>query len=341
MQDGVFQDGHRSHAVGKVVLVFAGGTSPSFRLFSEGRSVDTDKTFKARKGPDFVSRLDATLDVMGPNPREDNEDDRTFPLRRAQLLRHFLAPSSTATLDIDADLLTALLLAPRYRHGSRSLEKLAKALRGRPGEPIRCSALPPPEILDLSVDRAAFEAILGRNAAFRAADAVTRQARHIHEAYLARAASEIAKAGEGERRDAERNWAVSPEIQCAFDDLPASVQEDNAAAARRTIDVLALIGMGVTKRGRERLERVVGAEEFKAQVEHHMERLAEAEHDGWMAHRRAHGWVRGPTRDYTLKTHDCLKPYQELSEHYKARDRMMVLGFRDRIVRAGFHVVWL
>ena len=76
MQDGRFQDGQLNHAIGKCVFVFAGGTSWSFAEFSPRLDTPPTETqreamaaFRLRKGPDFVSRLDAFMDVLGPNPR--------------------------------------------------------------------------------------------------------------------------------------------------------------------------------------------------------------------------------------------------------------------------------
>ena len=77
MQDGTFQAGQLSHAIGKCVFVFAGGTSRDFAHFGPADKTpqqETETQRKARhdfvmaKGPDFRSRLAGFLDVLGPNP---------------------------------------------------------------------------------------------------------------------------------------------------------------------------------------------------------------------------------------------------------------------------------
>ena len=69
MQDGRFQDGQLNHAIGKAVFIFAGGTSWSFGEFA---SQEHKEKFRLSKGTDFASRLDAHMDVLGPNPRANS-----------------------------------------------------------------------------------------------------------------------------------------------------------------------------------------------------------------------------------------------------------------------------
>ncbi len=122
MQKGEFRDGSSVHPIGKCVFVFAGGVCHSFDQFnSQGSSPErSDRWFRDLKGPDFISRLSGYLDVMGPNCCA--EDDYCWPLRRAVLLRSLLRCDSRK-LDIDGDLLRAILKTRRFRHGSRSMEK--------------------------------------------------------------------------------------------------------------------------------------------------------------------------------------------------------------------------
>jgi hypothetical protein len=73
MQDGRFQEGQLTHAIGKCIFVCAGGTSWTFETFGPppgdgrpGKEGDDIREFRLAKGPDFRSRLDACLDVVGP-----------------------------------------------------------------------------------------------------------------------------------------------------------------------------------------------------------------------------------------------------------------------------------
>ena len=49
--------------------------------------------------------------------------------------------------------------------------------------------------------------------------------------------------------------------------------------------------------------------------------MARNVHEVWAATRMAQGWVYGKERNYTLKEHPCLVPYEELPESEKKYDR--------------------
>ena len=145
MQDGTFQEEQVVHPIGKCVFVFAGGTSSTFSEFGRPLPDDPDasrirRQWRFAKGPDFVSRLSGHLDVLGPNQRmleptrhdEDpipDPDDRGFPIRRALFLRGYLALNEGEPPPIAPELVDMLLRVQRYRHGSRSFERILAALR--------------------------------------------------------------------------------------------------------------------------------------------------------------------------------------------------------------------
>ena len=156
MQEGTFQEGQLSHAIGKSVFVFAGGTSRDFSHFGppdKARQDDSDTQRKGRhdfimaKGPDFKSRLAGFLDVLGPNPRQvysdetagagldpwvDDPTDLDYPVRRAILLRcmlELIKEKENDLLAIDHGLLTALLETSHYQNGARSMEKLVSQMK--------------------------------------------------------------------------------------------------------------------------------------------------------------------------------------------------------------------
>ena len=131
MQDGLFLEGGIPRPIGPAIFVFAGGTHSSLESFKD-RAVNTS----GAKATDFLSRLRGHVDVLGPNPRDEN--DRGYILRRALLLRSLLlsrAPqlASNRSLSIDPGVLRAFLEAPTYLHGARSLEAIIEmsALAGR------------------------------------------------------------------------------------------------------------------------------------------------------------------------------------------------------------------
>jgi hypothetical protein len=172
MQDGKFQEGQLTHALGKCIFVFAGGTSWSFETFGPPRlgagSVEDAapyRKFCLAKGPDFHSRLDAYLNVVGPNQRQVSPppdsivsggvvtagghtfgldpDDLYFPIRRALIIRSELKCGRDDKLEIDEGLLHALLHVERYTHGSRSLGKILQPLRAAGSGRLHRSLLMP------------------------------------------------------------------------------------------------------------------------------------------------------------------------------------------------------
>ncbi len=66
MQDGVFQDAQETHPIGKAIFIFAGGVTYTMEHFVE----NTKKKDSAElKIPDFLSRIQCYLNVLGPNKR--------------------------------------------------------------------------------------------------------------------------------------------------------------------------------------------------------------------------------------------------------------------------------
>jgi hypothetical protein len=119
MQDGQFRVAGRAVPLKRAVLVFAGGTAPSFERFSRRRH----EGFVVAKGPDFVSRLRGHIDIPGVN------HDHGQALRRAAVAKHLLKEQSK---EVDDELQNALLYVGRFKHGARSMEATIDLLpRGR------------------------------------------------------------------------------------------------------------------------------------------------------------------------------------------------------------------
>lgn len=47
-------------------------------------------------------------------------------------------------------------------------------------------------------------------------------------------------------------------------------------------------------------------------------------HEGWLAHKRADGWVYGPVKDPAKREHPCMVPYEELPVAQKLKDMLFV-----------------
>jgi hypothetical protein len=340
MQDGRFQDDQLNHAIGKCVFVFAGGTSFSFEGFKAERDdPDAEAKFKLAKGPDFKSRLDGYYDVLGPNqrmlpkkprkpnnPEDPDEPDPTdicHPVRRALLIRAKLAGDSKDRLDIDPDLLSALLEVERYSHGARSLEKLVLPLKS-PGRPIRRSSLPPPASVAMHVDLEKFNAILDRNTGYRMSEIIEKLAASIH----------------GEWRTNTKDKKAA-HLDMPYAELAPIDQDDNRAAARRIPDVLALIGLGLVPQEDAKSVKRPTEKEIKLYIEARIELLAEAEHDGWMAQRTKNGWRYGTPRDNARKLHPLMVPYGKLPPDEKDKDRGAVRRYPAQAKAEGLEIVWL
>jgi hypothetical protein len=336
MQDGKFQEGQITHPIGKCVFVFAGATAASFAQFGEFPNLTRDEAIKAKrdfalaKGPDFKSRLDASLDVLGPNPKPEPAAkgsaatspfaaDPFCPIRRAIFVRAQLGLKPDERLDFDSGLLTALLEIETFHHGSRSLEKLLAPLRAarKEGLPIRRSQLASPRHLAMYVDPEKFYALCRRDTPFRQDDIVREIAPAIHETW----------------RDIARTQGWPTRHDTAYAELPPHMKWSNEAAARRMPDILALVGL--------RLERGDSAEdeaEVRQHLTTHLALLAEAEHDGWMDHLKSEGWRYGAVRNDEQRVHDCLIPYAELREQDREKDRESVRRYPDFARKAGWHL---
>jgi len=340
MQDGRFQEGQISHFIGKCVFIFAGATSFAYAEFGppkpdeKGFDAEVWKDYCLKKGPDFSSRLDAYYDVLGPNQRTTwPENDRTqkrqpdprdvcTPLRRALLIRALLKEPKDLVLDFDAELLQALLETGEYQHGARSVEKIVSGLKPlRDGQPIRRSALLPPGQLAMHIkDLNAFLAILQRHILYRQPQTIEAVAKAVHETWR--------------QLSQEEGWKMQPNYDMPYDDLGEVEQEENRAAARRIPDILALAGLKIERSDEKHVEGLM------EQLTHHLRRLAEAEHEGWMAHRKKNGWRYDEKRDDIKKQHNALVEYSKLSEKDQKKDQNSVLHFPDMLRRAGFRIVW-
>jgi RyR domain-containing protein len=330
MQDGRFQDGQLSHSIGKCVFIFAGGTSFTFDSFGPRRGDVDEAKFKLAKGPDFKSRLDGYYNVLGPNqralpdyPDAPDPDDISYPVRRALLIRHHLAGRSPARLDIDPDLLNALLEIERYTHGARSLEKLVLPLKAS-GESIRSSWLPPPPRLAMHVEPSEqFYAILNRDAGAHMSEIVETLAERIHEAW---------RSGDYEKK---------PHLNVPYAQLAPIHKEDNRAAARRIPDVLGLVGLGVATAEEARSRKKPSQDQVARCIQSNIELLAEAEHDGWKAQREKNGWRFGEVRDDERKLHPLMVAYGNLPKEEQEKDRRSVRNYPAQVREAGFEIVWL
>jgi hypothetical protein len=130
MQDGEFKGRSGTYKVGRAIFVFAGGINRTYDEFTTQQHEGGGDTFKAAKGPDFVSRLRGYLNIKGIN----SGDDKHWPslqFRRAIILRSLLEKDATRIIHgpkKEADIVKAVVYAflhiPKYHHGVRSMEAI-------------------------------------------------------------------------------------------------------------------------------------------------------------------------------------------------------------------------
>lgn len=187
LQDGEFIAGHAKRPIGKSIFVFAGGMQHTYAEFEHdvvpgfsatelsGKSgKDGDKAVKGRKkskskggadkvpvmkGRDFLSRLQAHLDIMGLEPDAGELKGRTEPerkshtlpytMRKAILLRGALDQWLPQIFDsrkrarMDEELVEQFLTVWRYKHGVRSIEAIIRMSALGDGVRFSKSCLPP------------------------------------------------------------------------------------------------------------------------------------------------------------------------------------------------------
>ena len=261
MQDGKFQDGDLNHSIGRCVFIFAGGTSSTFEEFEQPRAglngskeqLAIEREFALKKGPDFASRIDTFINVLGPNQRRvpnrhhrlrPDDSDVTFPVRRALLIRHFLGRGDRDHIDIDRGLLHALLQTKDYRHGSRSVEKLIEALRGGANGIVRRSSLPPAGQLGMHVDVAEFFSLMEEH--------TQPPTPPLNRCDIKKIATKIH--AEWRTTSLADGLLIHPRYDKEYDKLGKDEKDDNLSAAERMPDVLAMIGLEVIKKTRDDLK---------------------------------------------------------------------------------------
>jgi hypothetical protein len=339
MQDGEFQEGKEVHPIGKCIFVFAGGMTYTMRHFCD--KMDGEE-YIVKKGPDFQSRINCSLDVFGPNRkpcqdsgtqkwmREGEEKDICFSVRRALFIRSILG-SDDRTLNIDKQLLRVLIEVSSYKNGSRGLERLLRNLAVHSDRKIEQSDLPSKEIIQMNVDYLDFMQKLSDEAT---SDKIAFEqiAASIHNAWL------------------HKNVTYSVFFK-KYEDLSYDQRMDNISAAMRMEEVIAgtgrfrLISEADLKSG---MLPDAGKEFLEClNDESLLDKLSELEHNGWMQARKNANWVPGKRSDYH-KTHDCMIPFSELDEGIavrkdqvqKNKDRDSVKGYVSMLEGSGYTITF-
>ncbi|NLP45182.1 MAG: AAA family ATPase [Peptococcaceae bacterium] len=292
MQDGLFMEDGRERQIGRAVFVFAGGTCTSFQNF-----VNQDQNlFRKAKGPDFVSRLKGYLNIQGPNPT--SKEDKVYIIRRAMLLRSLIARNAKQLIDnekrvnIDENILYALLTTETYRHGARSLEFFISMSPLLGEEKWNASLLPPRSQMDIHVDA---EEFMSKTTVLAMCKELAKMS---HEMYVE---AELAKTPNKDLQ-AVTHW----------EDLNETYKKSNIAQIQFHVERFHDFNIGIRQKSSNSNEFTFKDEDLL--------KLAIAEHERWCKERMADGWVYGEKRDNEKKIHPSLIPWEELSEEEKQKD---------------------
>lgn len=336
MQDGKYKAGEKLHPIGRAIFVFAGGTSSSLKEFSRGRSTNDQpltediRQFISAKGPDFVSRLKGYVDILGPNPL--NLEDDFYIIRRAVLLRALLLQEKNIVTEmgsnqhicIDKDLLRALLVIPRYKHGSRSIQAILNMSTLREKREFGKSSLPSSEQLNLHVDADIFMKTLDRDLFLKTVG--EKMAKAVHESHPMRNPNEAGQ---------ESHTETNPR-----QDWESLDEEFRISSRNHAYDIpIKLLRIGRDYRpkpsGHKKKRR------FRKFTQQEIETLARMEHKRWSDERKSNGWKYGPVRDPKKKIHPDLIPWEDLTEVWKERERDFIREIPKILDLAGFEIFHL
>lgn len=368
MQDGTFQEGEIVHPIGRAIFVFAGGTSKRMEEFS---AETTTKEARQAKGPDFLSRLKGYVDVIGPDPRDDDpKADPYHQIRRAILLRSVLERQRPAligpgkVLQVDPGVLRALLRTRSYKHGARSLESVVamSTLHGKTR--FERSSLPARDQLDLHVKADDFLALVKRHEPDKELLETLAEATHIN--YCARMLSEGHRWSEEGVDYLEAHESLRPFTESArkagqrhptlvsWNRLPEDVKAQNRDQVRSIPSQLEAIGYVMRKAGRG-----PNPAPFEPDVEL-MELLAEREHERWVLAKLDAGWRWASARNDARREHPDIAPWRviaeaerdrrygqyadrvgpgEITEEERDKDRAIAEKMGATVAEAGYEIV--
>lgn len=340
MQDGEFQDGREVHPIGKSIFVFAGGVTYTMKHFTDKME---EPDYIVKKGPDFQSRINCSLNVYGPNRKpffdvktgkwlkEGDDKDICFSIRRALFIRSILC-TDDKPLIIDRQLLRSLIEVKLFKNGSRGLERLLKNLAIHSNRKIERSDLPSKEIIQMNVDYDDFMEKLSDESTVNDL-AFEKIAVAIHNSWL------------------EKGVTLSA-YNKHYEDLSYDQRLDNICAAARIKEVVESTGKFYLISVPELRSKMLpdAMKEFSQFLldEVSLDELAELEHNGWMRAREAANWDHGIRSDYH-KRHNCFVPFSELDkgienrreQKEKNKDRDTIKKYPSMLEDSGYTITIL
>ena len=135
---------------------------------------------------------------------------------------------------------------------------------------------------------------------------------------------------EGYRRDQAGPKPAEDPAMAEWDDLPEHLRESNRAQAAGIFQKLRALGCTVHPVRDREVELMVFSD---AEIE----RMAEMEHDRWVAERRADGWTPGE-RDPLAKTSPYFVNWDDLPEEVREWDREAVRRIPELLAGVGVEI---
>jgi hypothetical protein len=117
----------------------------------------------------------------------------------------------------------------------------------------------------------------------------------------------------------------------ALDDTAKASSRDSAADIPNKLAKLGCVVVPAALAEAEQSQEV-----YRQRLDGRLEELAEAEHERWMAERARSGFSYGPER--TGSFHPSMKPYRELTEPERQKDRDMITRLPAQLAMAGFAI---
>lgn len=336
MQDGAFRQGQIVHPIGRAIFVFAGGTSHTMAGFGQNLS---NEDARAAKVPDFISRLKGFVNILGPNPPENEDEalgnDPYHIIRRAILLRSLLernAPQifeksdNKKYLKIDSGVLNGFLNIRRFKHGIRSIESIIDMSQLIAKHTFERSSLPPEDQLGLAVDPKEFISLVQQiKLEGNLLEQIAQAYHRFYQRQMAIERAEIVNEGSKRQTSADLSW----------EELTEEEKEQNRSAVRNIPEKLAKIGF-IMLPSRSDQPIFTFPENDKD-----LEELSKLEHDRWIQLKKKEGWTYASETNKEAKKHQSLLPWDQLSDPDKEKDRALVRAIPKILAEVGYTMIKL
>lgn len=324
MQDGEFESSTGRYPLGKAIFIFAGGTADSFKHFDKTRLQGAEgKRFRSNKGPDFVSRLQGSIDIKGPNPVGSVDLDVAHLVRRAVLLRSSLERFQPRVIDpatkeamVSPGVLRAFLRVKSFEHGARSLESIVR-MSTLSGEYFGKNALPS-EVVERHASDDFFRLI---EEGEMEASVVEALAAATHEAW---------------RQERKRQGTSAANVlSVAYANLSEFNKELNRKTARFTYAKLLDVGVSVVRHKPTARRGHINRSQFNRVLP----KLMQIEHDIWLRDHLLRGYDWSSRRNDQLLLHRDVTTFAKTPAEDQAYDRVIAESVYDGLAKFGYALV--